>query len=413
MLCIVPLVGAIALTYHAARNGRLWLIVPALMIGIGGTFAAWRAYQRACARQSELDTDRAEAIKQRGFADGNVFAFSRRISHDLPIAITLFLMGVVALLGLAGHRLLTIFAFLVALIIAVVAWRYAMRMRGVFLEFSPTGIRAPGFEIAWSNVANILLAFERRQEMPALRVQLHQPLSAQNAELRIRSALSRGESDREALISLQRTEEPAAIIHDVALAYWRRMGGPEVPPVVAETTATRRLEAVLPIAILGLGASFIHGLYVDFVASAHWSRLSWLVACVTAAICLVWVFRHSGFPRLIQERSTSSYVIHCLIVIALTGIGSWAITARSLPDLGTRWLGTHEQSVVDLRKVKRSGSNGCRYRIGGKVFREGYRNFYCVSAEEFARLPDSGPMRLTTTESWFGMHIDRIEPVQE
>jgi hypothetical protein len=98
------------------------------------------------------------------------------------------------------------------------------------------------------------------------------------------------------------------------------------------------------------------------------------------------------------------------VLAMLTGF-SWLIIGRSLPDLATRLVGSRRETVAEMRKEFRPQAESCAFRISGGDMQRRFPSAYCAEAAEFARLPDSGPMRIVAHESWFGRHIDRIEPM--
>jgi hypothetical protein len=414
LLTISPLILSIGLTVYAANHGRLWLVAVAGALAIGGTFVIWRAYERACARQYERDIARAEELRLQGSGGLETFVVMRRIALARAIVLTIALAAPVIGSWFAGIAALKWITLLAVMPILAVVWVIAIRKRGTLLELSPLGVRAAGHEIAWRNVTDIRLGHEWRGEGPYLRILLDEPLPAITFSRRLRSVLSRGESDREIFVSLMRASESPAVIHDIALEYQKRMGSPAALSAARELEPRRSLTAVELASILTLAALFVHGLQAELIASKAWSQWNGWVAAGVAVLTLRWTLWHPRFPRgLLNQRSTPSYLMLLLILVAIIGLGSWAISARSLPDIGTRWLGADTQVVAPLRKVAHSGSKGCRRRIGGEFFRGHIPRHYCAGSEEFARLPAQGPMRLIGRESWFGMHIDHIEPIAD
>ncbi|HEY6123647.1 MAG TPA: hypothetical protein VIV63_03270 [Steroidobacteraceae bacterium] len=413
LITIAPISAAIGLAFYGANSGRLWLVAVAAAFGVAGTLIAWKSYERATTRKLERDRARADEIRQQDFGAGESFVVARRRSFVRAIIATGVL--VVAIISLSVLDLPAWKWAALGLLVppTAIGWFLALRERGDILELSSSGIRAAGHEVLWSDVANILHGYEWRDQGPYLRVLLNQPLPPQTLSRRIRSMLSRGESDREIFVLLTRASESPAVIYDVALEVWGRMGGPAIRPAAQKIEAPRRPSFVVVAAALTIGVLFIHGLSVDFLTSTAWSAWTGWVAAAVTILTLWWLHSCAGFPGiLLSQRSTASYLMTLLVMVPLMLLGSWAITARSLPDTATRWFGAQTQQVVLLHKVSRKSSRGCRLRITGELFFGRTPPHYCVSGEEYERLPDRGPMKLTTTESWFGMHIHRIEPAE-
>jgi hypothetical protein len=88
---------------------------------------------------------------------------------------------------------------------------------------------------------------------------------------------------------------------------------------------------------------------------------------------------------------------------------SWTIVGRSLPDLYTRLAGQPREITAPL--VMKYGARKCRHEIRGAFFDGRFPARYCATPMEAAALPSSGPMSIRIRETWFGTHVDGIEPV--
>ena len=86
--------------------------------------------------------------------------------------------------------------------------------------------------------------------------------------------------------------------------------------------------------------------------------------------------------------------------------------AIAVPDLLTRALGAPFSETHSLVKAHVNIRKACSLQVYGASLRVTfYKDHYCAWREEFEQLPDQGRMRVRGHESWFGKHIDRIEPL--
>jgi hypothetical protein len=241
------------------------------------------------------------------------------------------------------------------------------------------------------------------------------------------SFLSRGASDREISISLRHSDSSAAIVYEIVRNYWRKRVGEEVPfsalgkeianygrerQPFSERPADEKRRIIIGVALpfLILGGCW-YGSSADFLSSTAWARLSWWVAAAGTLLGLFLLMRNGGFASLRNRHGTAGYLVMFGFVFAVFVACGWLVIGRSLPDVVTRLFGRARQSTFILYAEDRSGAKSCQRRVTGELFAERFPGFYCPSNEDFARLPTSGPMLVTAHETWFGTHIDRIEPV--
>jgi hypothetical protein len=424
---VLPKIAAVLLIANGVVEDRLWLLVPALALGIGSFYVGTRMYKREYARQLDRDNAQLEALERLDHSVNSVRAFDRKP----PLAWPLFMSVIVFFLAVAGLLMQdAVFKALAILILlpTAIVWLVALRRRGVFLELSAIGVRGAGHEIPWSNVANLRLNHGQGRDYPALLVELKEPLPASGWGERMNSYLSRGKSDRELWISLLHAKENAQLICEVAHDYWGRMVGKDIPLVAmgkevaqyqyelrkfSDRSPEEKRQVVIVVGSMFLMLAWCwHGLAASFWSSPTWSRVNWWVAAAITALGLFLLLRRTGLTSLRNQRSTAAYFVMFLFVfLMLTGF-SWLIVARSLPDLVTRVMGTRREFTAELSKKVdvRNRSRSCDHHIAGPLFDGRFPSRYCPDDEELARLPQAGPMRVIVRESWFGIHIDRIEP---
>jgi hypothetical protein len=93
---------------------------------------------------------------------------------------------------------------------------------------------------------------------------------------------------------------------------------------------------------------------------------------------------------------------------------TWAVLGVGVPALYTRFAGRAHQAAFEIQTQESGPGRSCRFRVFGEPFREGgLQDYYCASGAEFADLPEGqAPALVHWRQSWFGRHIDRIDPVE-
>jgi hypothetical protein len=170
------------------------------------------------------------------------------------------------------------------------------------------------------------------------------------------------------------------------------------------------LLALLPLAALGT-----YGWRVEFFASPTWWNLApWITVGAGAlgtAFCYRVIFRGRIRPESYGRAAASGAlpVFGPPIICMLLG---WCILTRALPDLYTRVAGESvEVTAVLEKKSVRLARLACGKRITGAPFESGsLRNYYCANTREWLVVEDFRRVRIIERESWFGKHVERIEP---
>jgi hypothetical protein len=169
------------------------------------------------------------------------------------------------------------------------------------------------------------------------------------------------------------------------------------------------------VTLLVLAVCF-HGLRVDFFRSGQWSRAPFVI-CLALCVLLYWYpGRAQLFDRFYnpdhaspRARAVVMWTIEPLVIY----LCCWAAFAGALPDTLTRLLGSEFVETHELRKEHSYKRRTCDYRILGPPFARGnLRDYYCSWPTEYHRLPDKGLMVVRGRQSWFGRHIDSVEPAE-
>jgi len=196
-----------------------------------------------------------------------------------------------------------------------------------------------------------------------------------------------------------------------------RKPGPHRVPMLARRSkpATYRFRIPWLVPVLAFGALFVFGTRTNFFASARWAEVSAYAAVAVALALIVPCVRavrrsEFGYPEI---RSNAIRIALAVVVLpAFAAFTIWIALADGLPDLITRARGTPFVESHYLRTVSTSGYRGCANRVFGALFERGSPvGYYCAGSDELSRLPASGLMSIHGRQSWFGKHVDRIEPV--
>ena len=166
---------------------------------------------------------------------------------------------------------------------------------------------------------------------------------------------------------------------------------------------------------LTFGVLALFGIRANFFHSDRWLGISWyLVILISLALTVLTVLAargtRFGYPEI---RSTWVRVVLAVVIVpAFAMFMSAMALSVALPDIITRLAGSHFSETHELSKRYINSHRGCDYRLFGSPFSQSNsQNYYCAEADEFARLPAQGRMRVHGRQTWFGMHIYGIEPI--
>ncbi len=351
----------------------------------------------------------------------------RRVARwSLPATLTVLFCAALCGAAMLANTAFVILVAALALPVLGVAWAVARRRSGQLVaSLDSTGLTAPHERISWADVARIDLDYEPRSRVPFLTIALTKPLPQRGWMDRINSTLSRGASDREMIVRLHGVSEDPNLLHEIVQELWRGFAGDarvhaaravQFQEAVAATTRfrdlpkherVRQIKAVSWIAVIFVFAA--HGIVADFLASEAWSRVSGWIAAGFTALGLWLLLRGPGLASLRRGPSSMSYLSLFGVAFSILVLLSWTIVGRSLPDLYTRLAGQQREITAPLTLTY--GARKCRYEIRGAFFAGRFPARYCATPAEVAALPRQGPMSIRVRETWFGIHMDRIGPV--
>jgi hypothetical protein len=167
--------------------------------------------------------------------------------------------------------------------------------------------------------------------------------------------------------------------------------------------------------VFAVGALFIFGTWTNFFVSERWSDISTCTAIVVSlalALLSVRAIHRSDFGSPAIRSNAIRLAVALVLVPTIAMFTIWVALADGLPDLITRARGTPFVESHELRTVSANGYRSCAKRVFGAPFERGSPNgYYCAGSDEFSRLPERGLMNIHGRQSWFGKHVDRIEPV--
>ena len=169
----------------------------------------------------------------------------------------------------------------------------------------------------------------------------------------------------------------------------------------------RNFAVFLGVFVLGL-----FGLFADFHASPRWVTASWWITLgggIPVSIGLFMVLRRYSPPQGKGRELLAMLGMSCLVILLWGGV-----LTRALPDIYTRLAG--DPFALKQRGTKETGSGKgrwlCYYVVHAPLFRTGKpgSHSYCAGSDEYEALPWHGEMVIRGRESWFGKHVDRVEP---
>ena len=156
------------------------------------------------------------------------------------------------------------------------------------------------------------------------------------------------------------------------------------------------------------------GAKTNFFASEGWAEVSAYAALFISlwlTLLSVRAARRSNFGHP-QIRSGAIRIAAALVIVpAAAMFTTWTTLALGLPDVYTRIVGAQFAGSHELQKSWIDSHRGCDNRVLGTPFESGLHEYYCAGPEEFDRLPARGLMSIHGRQSWFGIHVDRIEPI--
>jgi hypothetical protein len=174
----------------------------------------------------------------------------------------------------------------------------------------------------------------------------------------------------------------------------------------------RHLWITLGIAVALLA---VWGSRANFFPSDRWLGISvYPVILAGLAVTLLTVLAargtRFGFPEIRSTWIRAGLAV--VIVPAFAIFMSWLVLSIAVPDIITRLSESHIAEIHELRKEHVDSHRGCDHRVFGPPFERGYSiGYYCAGPAEFARLPARGAMRIHGRQSWFGKHVEWVEPV--
>jgi hypothetical protein len=174
------------------------------------------------------------------------------------------------------------------------------------------------------------------------------------------------------------------------------------------------IAAVAAVAAMLLGfLGFLYGLHCNFFRSSVWTQTS-IAATALIMLPITFALMTRAFRTGLKGARVTVFRVLMIasLLFVLLGLAMFFIVAYTLPDLYTRMTGQPiEIRGVEFSKARSFGRGGCRYTVRAAAFARGsVRGHYCAGPNEFDALPQSGVARAYARQSWFGRHVDSIEP---
>jgi hypothetical protein len=409
----------------AFNHDKPWIAALLVACAVGFYFGPVRLYHKKRVQQilREWQQDDLESpATPDSLRIGNSLAKCLRLANILAAVI---LLGAVVGGYFGGVELLVILAMTSAPIMLIAYAIGLYRSRRWIATFDFRGVQLPGGEIPWSNVADLELRREVRGDSRFLAITLAQPRIANGWLEQLNSSLSGGASDREVNLLLAHADQDPDLVRDTAEDLWRKAIGDGRIHVAERARLAelkrqtqrfrdlapaerRRQVKVLVLVFLVMGLA-MHGAIADFRSADGWSALSAWLSAATLIGGVVLLIRTRGLARLRKVRSTVSYATVFFLLLTASWACAWLAIGRSLPDIYTRNAGEPRVITAEMRLL--DGGRKCRHELRGAFFDGRFPGRYCASLAEAQSLPRSGIMQLRVRASWFGMHIERIEPL--
>jgi hypothetical protein len=437
----VPSIAGIVLALGAGRIGTPWMIALGLaLVGAGLLLGTWH-YKRAWAVQVRQDNAAADAVLD----SGETLLLERQIQYGWPLVPTLICAALVLIASVAEYPFPPVLLAIVFALIAAIAWLIAIRRARTLGSIGAEGLFMGSELFTWSTIDSIstnsgvqpadrLLMVSLRQngkervlEIPLASLKVPGPVVHQVADEwlhRARREAARAAGAREAARLHEHfaahPEEEAAYIRKAfenfehesremrarldqlreqaarPASIWRNPPG---------ARPWKEQWAILAIVFVMIGL-VAFGLKTDMYKSAAWSTASLYVILGGSALFSAWAL-FKVLPRIPRR----SKVGVALIVPFMIAMCAWSIVGNALPDIYTQLAGRPFTLVQEMQRQLSPSGKGCRQRIHAQIFDEGNpTDFYCASTAEYSRLPDHGMMRARGKETWFGRHVERLEP---
>jgi hypothetical protein len=462
LLFLVPLLGAIGLFAAVRGDAPLWLLAPALLLGVAGWFLTRWYWKREWAAQNLRDDARADELLATADARLPLRQTARRGWQIALTLIFLLFAGIAVLVDFAPRAMLVAAGVGVA---SAAAWIFAPRRKDIG-AICASGIEIGDTLIGWNAIASMNAELRLRNTTARMRISLVNP------ELARKVAASPGVSSddssaAEILLSIDGAGETPAVRYQVAQMLWSRARNDlaraagqrkaaqmhehlAAHPEDAEEFARRAKEEfeseiararasldaldarartlrssnyrrpgatpLLPAwkqwTIVGVmvvaAAACVFGFSAPLYKSPEWQDLSPFVVLGLAATISAWVLVVL-LPRAEKKARTTVALGIPMLILGMC----WPIAMYALPDLYTRAMGQKFEQVAPMQREYISSDRKCKRRIHGGPFASGGPSpYYCAGISEFDRLPDEGLMRVSGRQSWFGTHIDRVDPAK-
>jgi len=159
----------------------------------------------------------------------------------------------------------------------------------------------------------------------------------------------------------------------------------------------------------------VFGTKVNFFRSDAWSPQSlWATALVnvlSAALFMRGAMRNKQGLKGMRFNVFTGTMVAALFY-ALTLLVTYFLVAFTIPEVFTRLGGTPFE-IHDVHFFTHQGSyrGGCPREVHSPLFElGGPHGYYCAGRNEYAALGKEGTAHVYGRQSWFGRHIDYLEP---
>ena len=425
----IGMFAAVAGLFGALKFVENDLLLFALLSAVAGAGVAVWSVSRSKKADSDAAAhaeDRAADLQERGA--GTDVVIRRKPVRKWPTIITvLFILPAIVFFAMGDWPFATMF-LMFGSTVSLIAWLIAWWLgSGTIATLTSTGIVLGRDEIPWSAISGMDLHFLPRIETGQLQIRLLHARAPRTAGERINSTLSGGRSDREIVVSLARSSEPAATVFAIAKNRWEAaIGERKARDLRIEEFRTREdaqrkwkdfsaeekgRSLFAGVAIVAVAGFAVHGVAADFRVSDAW--LGWSVALSTALT--VWgcvALMRSG--ALISARNgptTPSYLASFLLVSLIVGGTILMAIGRSWPDLATQAWGREVSREVSYDKTGFRDAKRCPFPLALHLDGESRTYRFCTQEAAFAALPAEGTLSVRLRETWFGVHIVSLSTI--
>jgi hypothetical protein len=423
---IACVVAGFFLAGHFWQATRAWASLLVIASSIVGFLFCISRVVREQGRTRVREADRFRALESDESATRGHYEIRRAPVRRWPTIITLLCAVPPIVFLLMGDVEIAAVFLLFSSTIALVSWLVAWAMgTGLIATLTPTGIRHRNRDIRWDEIQAIGLAFLPKIETGQLTVRLARARVPITLGERINSTLSGGHSDREIVISLARSAEPAEVIHRLVQRRWEDAVGARRASEAYSIEAAERAHAarrwpeftarekrrtlfvfgcVMAVVIFG-----VHGVVSDFRPSPAWFDASLVVSGALTLAGVVKLLRSRVLISARNQQGTPSYIALFLLFGVFGGILVWGTIGWSWGSLATRAVGVDDSRMVTYAK-KRERRKRCRHRVALQID-ERWPLTVCVDKPTDVALPPRGTVRIQLRESWFGVHIVSVSTV--